>query len=78
MADAEAYQAAVITCEAARQVLSRLDLPELLSAIEQAEALGPVLDPTLWLEKSRAMAEDKALFRAALQLATFKPGTIIR
>lgn len=74
MADIAAYQHAIRTCAAAREVLSGLDIPGLLRAIDHADALGPILDPTLYREKAKAMAEDKALLQAALPLATFKPG----
>lgn len=72
MADVDTYQQAVIIVEGARRVLAELEIPALLRAIEHAESFGPIFDPTLYREKSQAMAEDKALLKAALPLATFK------
>lgn len=43
-----------------------VDIPKLLQDIERAETLGPFLDPTLWRNKSHAMAEDKELLEAVL------------
>jgi hypothetical protein len=50
------------------RILLSHDLPELLRAIERAHAFGPILDPTLYREKSKAMELDKEWFKAALPL----------
>jgi hypothetical protein len=62
------YQVAIGTCTTAGYMVSCHDVPGLLNAIEKAETLGPIVDPTLYREKSGAMAEDAALLRAALPL----------
>lgn len=62
------YQAAVRATALVASMLVQYDLPELLAAIGRAEAVGPILDPTLYREKARAMDEDKALLEAALPL----------
>ena len=49
-------------------LLSQLDLPAMLERIERAHALGPMLDPTLYRAKAKAMDEDAELIRAALPL----------
>jgi hypothetical protein len=68
----ETYQAAVEECALAGNVLcvTIKDLPALIAACERAEATGPLLDPTLYREKVKAMREDLELFRAALPLWT--------
>ena len=63
------YQAAVIACAMARQLLQTHDLEGILRAIGDAHALGPVLDPTLYRDRAKAMEEDRALLEAALPLA---------
>ena len=40
----------------------------LLEEVKRAESVGPILDSTLWREKSDAMAMDKKLLEAALPL----------
>jgi len=47
------------------------DLPELLRAIERADAFGPILDPTLYRDRAGAMHEDRELLEAALPLWRF-------
>ncbi len=71
MADIAEYQAAVLACVQARALLRQHDLPAILAAIEHAETVGPVLDPTLYRERAPAMREDRALLRAAMALRQF-------
>lgn len=42
---------------------------EMLQAIDRADAFGPLTDPTLWMQKRGAMAEDKALLEALHPIA---------
>lgn len=65
------YRAAVMACAMARQLLQVHDLEGILQEIASAEVTGPMLDPTLYRDKSKAMAEDRALIEAALPLARF-------
>lgn len=62
------YQVTVGEVMLMAERLAQLGIPELLAAIERAEAMGPILDPTLWVAKNRAMQEDKELLLAALPL----------
>jgi hypothetical protein len=61
----DAYRNARLACELARNLLREHDFGELLRAIGRAEALGPMLDPTLYREKAGAMDEDRKVFEAA-------------
>ena len=67
--NAEDYRAAVQAVIVASQVLAVHDFERLLEAIDRADSIGPLLDPTLWRDKHKAMEEDKVLFRLALPLA---------
>lgn len=49
-------------------ILREHDLPMILAAIERADVFGPLLDPTLWRDKHRAMEEDRDMLRAAMPL----------
>lgn len=74
MADAakiKEYQDAVLTAKLCANMLIAHDLSGLLAAIERADAIGPLLDPTLWRDKQKAMEEDAELLRAALKLRKF-------
>ena len=71
MADAyetEAYRAAVVGVVMAARALEGHDLEGILAAISRADTLAPMIDPTLWREKHKAMAEDAEMLRAALPL----------
>ncbi len=68
MSDLETYRAAVVACALARQVLRQHDLAGLIRAIDHAETVGPVLDPTSYRERGDAMREDRELLRCALTL----------
>ena len=62
------YQQAVMCCHVAGQMLARFDLDFLLTAINRAEAVAPLTDPTLYREKSEAMNRDKEILKAARPL----------
>lgn len=62
------YQQAVIMVAMASRALAMHDLPKFLQDIEQADAVGPLFNPTLWMNKSRAMGEDREMIKAALPL----------
>jgi hypothetical protein len=64
----EEYQAAVQTVALCARMIGEHDLPELLAAIEHADAIGPILDPTLWRDRHGAMHEDKEVLEAGLPL----------
>jgi hypothetical protein len=65
------YQAAVVACHLARALLHDYDLPSLLRAIEHSEAVAPIIDPTLYREKAKAMKQDRDIIRAAMALWRF-------
>lgn len=61
------YREARLACEAAKTILEEYDFAELINAIGHADSVGPILDPTLWMQKSTAMHEDQKVFAAALR-----------
>ena len=64
----EDYQNAIGACVTAARIITLYDLPDLLASIATADALGPVLDPTLWIQNNRKMEEDRKIIEAALPL----------
>jgi hypothetical protein len=62
------YRSAIATIILCGQMLNQFDLAKLIDAINRAESTGPILNPTLWIQKSQAMAQDKQLIEAALPL----------
>jgi hypothetical protein len=62
------YQAAVRTVALLSSILLQHDIPELLAAIEHADAVGPLVDPTLWRNNHKKMAEDREILQAALPM----------
>lgn len=67
LVDVEFYKSARMACEIAKSLLEQHDFSTLIAAIDRADSIGPVLDPTLWREKHRAMLEDREVFAAALR-----------
>lgn len=67
----EEYRSAVLTAKLCADLLKRHDLPKMLEAIERGHAFGPILDPTLYRDKVKAMEEDAELLRAALKLRAY-------
>ena len=66
---AEVYQHAVLAAAMCARLLAQYDIAELLRAIDRADALGPLLDPTLFMQKREAMGQDRELLEAAAGLA---------
>ena len=62
------YRQAITTAIMCAQLLTQHDIPQLLRNIERADAVGPILDPTLWREKQKAMDEDREVLKAANHL----------
>jgi hypothetical protein len=54
----ENYPATLAGLWAMAQLLEEAPLPEMLAAAERADSIGPLVDPTLYREKGRALAED--------------------
>lgn len=69
--DIKAYQSDLRLVAVAAAAISRIDIPGHLQHIERAEAVGPLIDPTLYRDKAEAMEEDKSLLEAALPLWRF-------
>jgi hypothetical protein len=53
----DGLQMAVILTQAIRAI----DFPGMLDAINRAESIAPILDPTAFLRKGMAMSEDKSI-----------------
>lgn len=64
----EEYQDNLKTCGLAAMFLERVNVPDMLARIEKADAIGGMIDPTLYRDKRKAMMEDKELLEAALPL----------
>jgi NADH pyrophosphatase NudC (nudix superfamily) len=64
------YQNFLRTCAMCAQLLAtqEQDIPDLLRSIDRADAIAPLMDPTLWMKKRDAMLMDKELLEAALPL----------
>lgn len=61
----EEYISARLACEMVKDLLKQHNFSELLSAIDRADTLGPMLDPTLWRDKRQVMMEDRKVFEVA-------------
>ena len=68
MTDRETYQTAVRTVALAAKMISQFDLPQLLEDIARADIVGPIVDPTMWIQNGEAMRQDAAMLKAALPL----------
>jgi hypothetical protein len=64
------YRTAITTIALCARMIAEHDLPKLLADIEHADSVGPILDPTLWRDKHRAMEQDREILKAALPLHT--------
>lgn len=66
------YRARLLTAYAVARTIRLLPLAAMLDAIDRADAAGPILDPTAYLQHGAAMREDgsvlRALYRARLKL----------
>jgi hypothetical protein len=62
------YQSAVRTSLMCAGIVGQFDIPALLEAIERADAMGPLFDPTLWISNHGKMEEDREVLKAALPL----------
>lgn len=64
----EAYQEAVRRVALVARMLADVDFEKLLRAIDHADSVGPLLEPTLYIQKAQAMREDRTLLAAAQAL----------
>lgn len=62
------YKQAILAVATCAKIIALHDLRGLLEAIDRAETLGPLLDPTLYRDKADDMRADAELLRAALPL----------
>lgn len=62
------YREAVHTVVLCARRIAIHDIPAILESIERADIVGPMIDPTLWREKHKAMNQDREVLRAALAL----------
>jgi len=53
-------------------MLQGLDLAEFIDSINRAETIGPILDPTLYMEGHKKMGNIKKLAEKALELQSVK------
>lgn len=51
-------------------LLAEQPLAEMIAAAERADAIGPLLEPTLYREKSRVLHEDLEMLRALRHVQT--------
>ena len=66
--DAEEYRSALIQCWMLANLSENIPTGEMLSRIAAADTIGPMIDPTLWMEKHKAMKEDKKIIEAIATL----------
>lgn len=66
--DRATYVDAITGVQIAAGMLREIDLAGVLNAMEHADALGPILDPTLYKAASAKMDQVRALVTAALPL----------
>lgn len=64
----EGYPEDLVAVASHARMLALVDVPAMLAMIERADAVGAVLDPTLYREKAAVMMIDKRLLEAALPL----------
>lgn len=66
--DPDTYRMAVLNVYLCAQLLRSYNLSAVLKAIEKADTLGPIFDPTLWNKRHLDMEEDRAAVEAAMPL----------
>ena len=64
------YRESVQRAAFAASMLIAIDFDKLIRDIDHADAVGPIVDPTLYRDKSKAMQEDRALLVAAKNFLT--------
>lgn len=69
MSSVEEYKSDLFLILMAARALAGVDVSKRIAEIERAHAIGPIVDPTLWMKKREAMEQDRDLLRAALPLA---------
>lgn len=64
--DADEYRTHLLLCYRAIHVLAQIPLQELLDNQNRADAIGPFIDPTLWIRNRDKLNEDRAIVEACL------------
>jgi len=67
----EEWKGNLVLIASQARIISMVDIPKMLEQIDRAEAIGPLLDPTLYRANAGKMDEDKELLEAALPLWRF-------
>jgi hypothetical protein len=75
---ADDWRTAVQQVYGCRAITDMLKLDELVRAGEHNQTMGPILDPTLWREKSEALDFDLALLKAAQAFVATVDATIAK
>lgn len=58
------YEEHLLRAHLVAQMLVDMPLAEMLSAIDHADSVGVMFSPTLWMEKHRAMDQDREIVQA--------------
>jgi hypothetical protein len=66
--DRDEYQPNLVKCWLLASMTMDIPTSEMLQAMTLTETTGPMIDPTLWIRKSDAMAEDKKIVEAVATL----------
>lgn len=68
--DKEAYLASVRACHTILALAATVQMPldQVLGAMGRAEGMGPVLDPTLYKDKIKALLEDREVVEAVIPI----------
>lgn len=69
MTPLEQYRADMTAVYAAAALLATIPVERMLAAIDTADAVAPIFDPTLYRANAPAMHEDREALRAAAPLA---------
>lgn len=64
---ADEYRGELIKAYLLARCLVTLPLKQMAEAIQHADAVVPLLDPTLWIRKEKAMHEDEQVNQALLK-----------
>jgi len=67
----EEYRQHLTTIVMAARALVDVPVDEMLRMIDRADSLGPILNPTLWIQRNKAMHEDAEMLRAAQPLIAY-------
>lgn len=66
--DREEYQPNLIKCWLLASLSEDIPTSEMLRLISAAETIGPMIDLTMWIDRSSAMTEDKKIIEAVATL----------